>query len=163
MRCASWRISSRDRISSSSGWPRMMICSSLRWLVSRLVSRRSCSSTVLSRFCASSMISTVFSPRAWASSRNRLMRSMQVLTLCSLGGIAILSSSQMVSSSSIAETLGFSTSAMLACSGICSSRQRHTVVLPVPTSPLSRMQPPSLLSPNIRCASASRCCAVMYR
>ena len=56
----------------SSGWPIRMICSSLRSLVSRLVSRRSCSSTSADRFCASSMISTLLRPAAWACSRNSL-------------------------------------------------------------------------------------------
>ena len=58
----------------SSGWPIRMICSSLRSLVSRLVSSRSCSSTSADRFCASSITSTLLRPAACASSRKRVQR-----------------------------------------------------------------------------------------
>ena len=58
-------------------------------------------------------------------------------------------------------SLGFRMKATLQCSGSCSSRQRHTVVFPVPTSPVSSTKPPSLSTPYNRWASASRCRSLM--
>src|SRR5690606_17914450 len=72
---------------------------------------------------------------------------------------SIRSSSQIVSSSSTGFCRGLSTSATRACAGSCSSSSRHSVVLPVPTSPVSwtKPPPPPLSIPNSRCARASRC------
>jgi hypothetical protein len=47
----------------------------------------------------------------------------------------------------VRESRGFSTSATSACSGSCSSRLRTSVVLPVPTSPVSWMKPPLSVMP----------------
>ena len=81
MRCASWRSSTRPNNSRSSGWPMRMICSSFCVSVSRLVSRRTCSSTSGARFCASSTTSTMRLPSACALSRWRLSRSTRSLRL----------------------------------------------------------------------------------
>ena len=80
-RWASCSSSGRASMSRSSGWPISTICSSLRSLVSRLVSRRSCSSTSALSCCASSMMSTQLRPAAWACSRNWLSRPVQWRTV----------------------------------------------------------------------------------
>ena len=74
--------------SRSSGWPMRMICSSLRSAVSRLVSRRNCSSTSGARLCASSMTSTALRPSAWARSRKAFSASTAALTPVAPGGRA---------------------------------------------------------------------------
>ena len=67
--------------SRSSGWPIRMICNSFCLAVSRLVSRRTCSSTAGVRFCASSTTSIVRRPSACAFKRCRLSASVSALTL----------------------------------------------------------------------------------
>ena len=66
-----------------------------------------------------------------------------------------LSSSQMAASSSFSSKRGLRISATSRSSGTWSSSQRQSVVLPVPTSPVSCTKPPPSRTPYIRCAIAS--------
>src|SRR5690554_4979642 len=104
-------------MSCSSGWPSSTICSSFFSAVSRLVSSRNCSSTSAERFWASSIISTLCRPAAWALSRSWLMASTRIL-IVALAAWAIPSSSQMADNSSRAERRGFRISAVDVFRGI---------------------------------------------
>ncbi len=75
------------------------------------------------------------------------------------GGL-IPNSRQMETSNSTTDNSGLRMKATSAPSGNVSNRRRQAVVLPAPTSPVSRTKPPSLLIPYIRCASASACPAL---
>ena len=164
MRCASWRKSLRASKSRSSGWPISMICNSFCFAVSRFVSRRTCSRTAGDRFCASSTTRIVRRPSACALSRCRFSASVWALMLPRLCVTSICSSSQIVARNSTTESCGFSTTATSAFSGMrFSSRVRTRVVLPVPTSPVSWMNPPLSVTPYTRCASASPCRSLMNR
>ncbi len=57
------------------------------------------------------------------------------------------SSSQIVSTNSTGVNCGLRMTATSACPGMRSSSERTTVVLPVPTSPVSWMNPPASLIP----------------
>ena len=108
-RWASCSRSGRSSIVRSSGWPMRTICSSFLSLVSRLVSRRSCSSTSAESICASSMMRTLFWPTAWVCSRKSLSASTYVLTVgvgTSAGADGMWNSSQIVFSSSITVSFG---------------------------------------------------------
>ena len=108
-RWASCSSSGRASMPRSSGWPIRMICSSLRSLVSRLVSRRSCSSTSALSSCASSMINTQLRPSAWACSKKELSRPVQCLTLspcCAVWAGTMPNSSHTDCTSSVALSLG---------------------------------------------------------
>ena len=72
------------------------------------------------------------------------------------GGL-IPNSRQMETSNSTTDSSGLRMKATSAPSGSISSRRRLAVVLPVPTSPVSRTKPPSLLIPYNRWARASAC------
>ena len=137
MRCASWRSSVRPSSSRSSGWPIRMICSSFCVSVSRLVSRRTCSSTSGARFCASSTTSTMRLPSACALSRWRLEQVDQVLeaALGSRLDTRCRALRRCASRNSAGVMRGLRISAISACLGACASSERTTVVLPVPTSP----------------------------
>ena len=156
MRCASCRKSDRASNSRNSGWPIRMICSSFCFDVSRLVSRRTCSSTSRARFCASSTRTIVRRPSACAASKYLFSASIRALLLPLSSTPATPSSSQIVSRNSMAESCGFRTTATSALSGkrFC-SKVRTRVVLPVPTSPVSCMKPPDSVTPYTRCARAS--------
>ena len=78
-------------------------------------------------------------------------------TVVASTGYGTRSSSQIVASSSRRLSVGFRTSATSTCSGRCSSRYRQSVVLPVPTSPVSCTKPPRSATPYSRCATPSRC------
>ncbi|MNG30307.1 hypothetical protein D3C84_1159040 [compost metagenome] len=69
------------------------------------------------------------------------------MRLNTLAGTSMCSSSHRVRSNSSAFSLGLKMKAMSQFSGTCSSRQRHRVVLPVPTSPVSSTKPPSMRRP----------------
>ena len=62
-------------------------------------------------------------------------------------GTAIRSSSQMVSRNSGTVTRGLRISAISTPFGSRASSERTSVVLPVPTSPVSWMKPPASLTP----------------
>ena len=75
------------------------------------------------------------------------MRSSEPLTLAGPSGRGIWNSSQIAASSSSALRAGFRMTAARVPGGSCSRKQRQTVVLPVPTSPVSWTNPPSLRTP----------------
>ena len=75
------------------------------------------------------------------------MRSSELFTVAGPSGRAIWNSSQMAANSSSVLSAGFRMTAARVPGGSCSRKQRQTVVLPVPTSPVSWTKPPSLRTP----------------
>ena len=139
MRCLSCRSSGRSSFARSSGWPTSKICRSLVVGVSKLERRRTCSIVSEVRFCASSMMRTVFwraRSRSIRKSLNAMMRrardSSRLTTPRSARTYSSMSSNGRVE-------LKMNETAVWP-----SSRWRRAwskVVLPVPTFPVSRMKP----------------------
>ena len=141
MRSLSWRISLRLRMSFSSGWPKRTICSSLWRFDSRLESRRISSSVSAGMACASSMRTTTWRPCAYRSMRCSCRARSTALTR--LVARLTCSSSARAKRISSRDSEGLARWIVTTCCGRRSISTRHSMVLPLPTSPLTLTMPSS--------------------
>ena len=110
---------------------------------------RICSSTCSGRFCASSMISTALALSGISDEQELVERVDQLLLADAARAARALISSREITpkswrirlSRSSSDRNGFSTSAVNVVRSICSSSARHSVVLPVPMSPVTTTKP----------------------